>query len=282
MHKDGRRIIVVKGETGFCSGVDRAITEVENLARKYDLVFTLDSVLHNETEMKRLEALHVKKASKTDVGDVIVLPAHGATEKEKEDLKKRFKKIVDVTCPFVLRTENIIRKLKEENYKIVIVGEKTHRETLVLSDVAGDNLLFVISEENELKDIKGLPSKVALVSQSTISKELSIKVAEFLIRNAFEFRYFDTICPETLRRQSKTKEIAEKYDCVIVVGGKNSSNTKRLYEIAKSVNKNTFFVEDKEELIRYDLTTFNSIAVVSGTSTPNYIIEDIINYIENL
>jgi len=145
--------------------------------------------------------------------------------------------------------------LKENDYSIVIVGEKNHRETRVLSDIAKENLLRVISNTDELRDLeKDVFPKVALVSQSTISKALAIEVAEFFLRHSFEFRFFDTICPETVRRQNEAYDFARRVDCVIVVGSKSSSNTHRLFEIASGINKDTYFIEDSFELSKCALS----------------------------
>ncbi|MEF3244976.1 MAG: 4-hydroxy-3-methylbut-2-enyl diphosphate reductase [Caldisericaceae bacterium] len=283
MHRRVRAPTIILGTTGFCSGVESAVSKVENLTKAYRNVYTLDAILHNETEMERLRSLGVKEVRENDSNEIIVLPAHGATESEINALEKRFKKIVDVTCPFVLRTENLIRMLKESGYKIVIVGEKHHRETRVLSSIAEDKLLLVASSMEELETFENeVFPKVALLSQSTISKDLVMKVSEFFLRHSFEFRFFDTICPETVKRQNEAYDIAKRVDCVIVVGGKNSSNTRRLVEIASSVNKNTYFLEDALELNFNELAKCSSIGILSGTSTPPYIIKEIIDKLNNL
>lgn len=283
MHRKSGRTIIVSKSVGFCSGVERAVSIVEDLTKELKRVFTVDSILHNEREMARLKSLGVNVAEANDKGEIVILPAHGATDEEIENLKRRFEKIVDVTCPFVIRTVNIIKKLVSEGYKIVVVGEKGHRETKVLKETAKENLMCVVSDISELKGYENdyFP-KVALVSQSTVSKSLALDTAKFFLEHSFEFRFFDTICPETVKRQEETYEIARSVDCVIVVGGRHSANTNRLYEIARKVNPNTFFVEDVQELKKYDLTGFNKIGIVSGTSTPEYIIKEIVDYLTNL
>ncbi|BAL80566.1 4-hydroxy-3-methylbut-2-enyl diphosphate reductase [Caldisericum exile] len=283
MHNKGRRTIIVAKSFGFCSGVERAVSIVENLARQSKGVFTVDSILHNEREMARLEALGVKILNPNDSGEIVILPAHGATDIEVENLKSRFKKIIDVTCPFVIRTVNIIKKLKSEGYKIVIVGEKGHRETKVLKETAGESLFAVISDLEELAQFeKEYFSKIALVSQSTVSRGLSIDVSQFFLKHAFEFRFFDTVCPETVKRQEEAEVLAKSVDCVVVVGGKHSANTNRLYEIAKRINENALFVEDVDELRKFDISRCLKIGIVSGTSTPEYIIKEIVEYLESL
>ena len=280
MSTKGRRTIIIAENIGFCTGIEKAVNEVEKLLKSNDSVYSVDAILHNEHEMKRLESMGLKLYEEGTSGDVLVLPAHGATSEEVKNLKKNFKIVVDVTCPFVLRSENIVRKVKEEGYKIVIVGEHNHRETKVLRETIGDALIYVIASVSELKEIEGYFSKVAILSQSTISKDLLLQVAEFFLRHTFELRFFDTVCPETVKRQEEAKKLANMVDCVIVVGGKHSANTKRLLEVVSSINKNSYFVEDANDLKNIDISNFSSIAIVSGTSTPKYIIEKVVSVVE--
>ena len=280
MSTNSRRTIIVAENIGFCTGIEKAVNEVEKLLKSDNTVYSVDAVLHNEHEMKRLESMGLKLYEEGSSGDVLVLPAHGATLEEAQNLQKNFKIMIDVTCPFVLRSENIVRKLKNEGYKIVIVGEHNHRETKVLRETAGDALLYVIASVSELNEIDGYFGKVAILSQSTISKRLLLQVAEFFLSHALELRFFDTVCPETVKRQEEGKKLASVVDCVIVVGGRHSANTKRLFEIVSSVNKNAYLVEDSTDLKDINISIFRSIAIVSGTSTPKYIIESIVSTLD--
>jgi 4-hydroxy-3-methylbut-2-enyl diphosphate reductase len=208
---------------------------------------------------------------------VLILPAHGATEEEIKTAETNFKKVVDTTCPLVLRTVHIIERLKKENYGIVIVGDKGHREVSVLSDTAGKNLIGIFRNKNEIQE-KSF-GKIGIVSQSTAFEEMLFSVTEKFLRYAKEVRFFNTVCDETLRRQKEAKNIAQTADCVLVIGGKTSANTNRLFELVKKINKNSFFIQNEKDVKSLDLSQCKTLGIVSGTSTPKWLIDKIIEEI---
>ncbi len=276
MHRNIERTIIVAKNSGFCSGVERAVSIAEDLSREYNYVYTLDQLLHNEAEIKRLKAKKIIpiKDIESKNGEVLLLPAHGATTQERKLAKKKFKNVIDTTCPFVLNTIRIIKSLKRENFKIVIVGDKGHRETRVLSEVAGKNLLGVYQSGKQIKEKSY--GKVGIVSQSTTFETTLFEVAKRFIELSKEVRFYNTVCGETIRRQKEATEIAKLADCVIAIGGKSSANSNRLFELVKKINKDSFFVHDVDDLERINLDKCKKIGVVSGTSTPKWLIEDVI------
>lgn len=278
MHKKSRRIIVAKS-VGFCSGVRRAVSIAEKLSKKYGNVLTIDEILHNEEELKRLEKAGVKLINNEEGGEVVLLPAHGALESEISNAKLKYNIVVDTTCPLVLRTLKIIKKLKEEGYKIAVVGDLNHRETKVLSIECESSLLGVFDKAPSA-NTDGLYAKLAVVSQSTATEELLFDVAERLMKHSLEFRMYNTICEETLKRQEEALKIAEQVECMIVVGGKKSANSLRLYEKVRLKNKNTIFINSREDLLKYDFSKYKSFGITSGTSTPDWLIEDIMNFLK--
>lgn len=277
MHKKSRRIIVAKN-VGFCSGVRRAVSIAEELSKKHSNVFTVDEILHNEEELKRLEKAGVKLAENKG-GEVILLPAHGALKSEISNAKLKFNIVVDATCPLVLRTLRIINTLKEDKYKIAVVGDLNHRETKVLSGECGDNLLGIFDNASSVNVDKVYP-KIAVVSQSTATEELLFVVASELMKHSIEFRMFNTICEETIKRQKEALKIAERVECMIVVGGKKSANSFRLYEKVRLKNKNTIFINSQKDLLKNDFSKYKSIGITSGTSTPNWLIEQIVDFLK--
>ncbi len=278
MCKDIKRKIIIAKNSGFCSGVRRAIELAEELAGKYNNVYTLDAILHNEEEVKRLKQKGIIPIENLKTkGDVLILPAHGATEEEIKTAETNFKKVVDTTCPLVLRTVHIIERLKKENYGIVIVGDKGHREVSVLSDTAGKNLIGIFRNKNEIQE-KSF-GKIGIVSQSTAFEEMLFSVTEKFLRYAKEVRFFNTVCDETLRRQKEAKNIAQTADCVLVIGGKTSANTNRLFELVKKINKNSFFIQNEKDVKSLDLSQCKTLGIVSGTSTPKWLIDKIIEEI---
>ena len=282
MRSRSKRKIVIAKNIGFCSGVNRAINLAEKYAKQFGKVTTLDSILHNEEELRRLEKegiLPIKSITESN-GNVILLPAHGATKEETETAKKYFRNVVDTTCPLVLRTVKIIEKLKIENYKIAIVGDKGHRETKVLSKTAGENLLGIFKSPDEIKTENF--GRVGVVAQSTVFSETLFEVAKKFIELSNEVRFFNTVCDETLRRQKEAVILAKKVDCMIVIGGKSSANSNRLYELVKHANENSFFIQNEEGLTNLKLPECLSVGIASGTSTPEWLIEKIVRRIREV
>ncbi len=279
MRKNIERKIIIAKNSGFCSGVKRAIELAENLSEKYKNVYTLDAILHNDEEVKRLKQKGITPVKSLQIkGDVLILPAHGATNEEIKIAKTNFKKVVDTTCPLVLRTVHIIEKLKRERYGIVIVGDRGHREVKVLSYTAGNNLIGVFKSKKEVP--RESYGKIGIVSQSTAFEEMLFSVAEQFLRFSKEVRFFNTVCEETIRRQKEAREIAQNSDCVLVIGGKTSANTNRLFEIAKKVNSESFFIQSEKDIKKLNLPNCAKIGILSGTSTPKWLIERIIKEIE--
>lgn len=278
MYRKNKRKIILARNIGFCSGVSRAVTLSEKLAKKYKIIYTLDEILHNESEMTRLKKMGIRLVNKSSKGKAVLLPAHGASKDEVNKLKIDFEDIVDATCPLVLRTVRIIHELVKDGYRIAVVGDKGHRETRVLAETAEDNLIGIFeSREDVAKDSHY--SKLGMVSQSTVTEDRFFSIAEILVRHAYELRIFNTICEETLKRQKEATDIAKIADCIIVIGGKKSANTKRLFEKVEAVNPNAFFIGSEKDLKLFDISNCRSIGVTSGTSTPNWLIEKIVSYI---
>jgi len=281
MHRESKPTIIVAANIAFCSGVERAILLAESESKLSSQVYTADSILHNEEEIKRLESIGVRKASNNDSGKVVLLPAHGATSAEVASLSKRFEKIVDTTCPLVLRTANLIELVKKEGYKIAIVGDENHRETTVLKDKAGEALFGVFKDSASLDNMPTVP-KLAVVAQSTSTEDELFSIAKKLLEKTRELRFFNTICSETLMRQSEAKALAKKVDCMLVIGSKTSANSKSLFEIVRAVNSNAYFVHKPNDLRLIDFSGYSSIGVTSGTSTPSWLIQKIISEVSKV
>jgi (E)-4-hydroxy-3-methyl-but-2-enyl pyrophosphate reductase len=279
MPSKGKREIIIVSNIGFCSGVERAVKIAEDNANKFKEIYTIDSLLHNEVELKKLEEKGIKVATTDTIGNIIIVPAHGSTEEEIKKFKKSFKNVVDATCNLVLRNVKLVKNLKKEGYKIAIVGDKGHRETMVLQNTAGNNLLGVFKDYRELDKIS-FCQKIAIIAQTTATEEMLLKISQQLLRKAYEVRFFNTICNETIKRQTESVAIAKKVQCMVVVGGKTSANSKRLFEVIKKINKNTLFVNNEAQISKIDLSNYKSIGITSGTSTPKWLIEKIVKRIE--
>ncbi|MGC8721855.1 MAG: 4-hydroxy-3-methylbut-2-enyl diphosphate reductase [Caldisericaceae bacterium] len=278
MHRESKRTVIVARNIAFCSGVSRAVSLAEGETKSSGKVYTVDSIVHNEEEVKRLEGIGIKKVSQADSGGVVILPAHGATSKEIASFSKKFAKVIDTTCPLVQRTVKIIKDMKAQGYKIAIVGDENHRETTVLKDTAQDMLYGVYADESAVKGASFVP-KIAVVAQSTSTEDRLFGVAAKLLEKTTELRFFNTICSETIMRQSEAKELAGKVDCMIVIGGKTSANSQRLFEIVSSINPHSFFIHSLGDLEGIDIGSCNSVGITSGTSTPSWLIDEVIKIV---
>ncbi len=275
MRENSRKKVVIAKDIGFCSGVERAVKLAEESLSQCKKVYTLDALLHNEEEMRRLKESGVSAlTSLKHKGKVVLLPAHGSTSLERKKADENFEKVIDTVCPFVLRTVQIIEELKKEDYKIAIVGDRGHREVKVLSDAASCNLLGVFQDRDEIKkELKA--SKIGVVAQSTIGQDTFFSIVNKLVTVTDELRFFNTVCKETLRRQAEAKEIAKKADCMIVIGDKTSANSCRLFQMVKEINKHSYFIQTEDDLAIIPFERFNIIGIASGTSTPYWLIEKV-------
>ncbi|RLD18153.1 MAG: 4-hydroxy-3-methylbut-2-enyl diphosphate reductase [Caldiserica bacterium] len=280
MRRVSRRKIIIAKNIGFCSGVERAVKLAEESLSQCKKVYTLDALLHNEKEMQRLKEKGVSVL--TDLkqkGKVVLLPAHGSTAIERKKADENFEKVINTVCPFVLRTVQIIEKLKKEHYKIAIVGDRGHREVKVLSDAASYNLLGVFQDRDEIKkELKTL--KIGVVAQSTMEQGTFFSIVTELITIADELIFFNTICKETLSRQAEAKEIAKKADCMLVIGDKTSANSCRLFQMVKEINEYSYFIQTEDDLVIIPFERFNIIGIASGTSTPYWLIEKVVRGIK--
>ncbi|MEA3313625.1 MAG: 4-hydroxy-3-methylbut-2-enyl diphosphate reductase [Caldisericota bacterium] len=279
MREVNRRKIIIAKNIGFCSGVERAVKLAEESLSQCKKIYTLDALLHNEKEIRRLKKSGISNlTSLKHRGKVVLLPAHGSTVIERKKADENFEKVIDTVCPFVLRTVQIIEKLKKENYKIAIVGDRGHREVKVLSDAASCNLLGVFQDRDEIKE-ELRTSKIGVLAQSTIDQDTFFSIASELMTIADELRLFNTVCRETLRRQTEAKAIAKKADCIIVIGDKTSANSCKLFQMVKEINKHSYFIQTEDDLAIIPFKSFNIIGIVSGTSTPYWLIEKVVRRI---
>jgi len=265
---------------GFCMGVRKAMDAVLEASRGKVVTYTLGPLVHNPQAIKMLESRNVYVADEIDgslAGKTVVIRAHGIPLDKREKLREIGADIVDATCPKVLRSEKIIRKYHERGYTIIIVGDKGHAEIEALLSYTGDVGLVV---EN-MEEARKLPrfGKVCVVAQTTFNDELYKEIAEEIRTHADECYVADTVCISTERRQEDIRKLAEETDATVVVGGKNSANTRRLAEISRELGQPTYLVESPWELDLEELSRYDEIGVTAGASTPNWVIKQVIDYI---
>jgi 4-hydroxy-3-methylbut-2-enyl diphosphate reductase len=265
---------------GFCFGVKRAI----RIAEQNPNSKTFGPLIHNQDEINRLKSgygvTYVDQMSEIEPNESVVVRTHGIPKDELKILKEQKNNIIDATCPYVTKPQNIVEEMSNQGYDIVIFGDKNHPEIKgVMSYAAKKSNVYIVLDENELEKEK-LSNKIALVSQTTRKPDDFLKLANFLILCAKEVRVFNTICNATFENQDATQELAKRCDVMIVVGGKNSSNTKQLYLISKRYCDDSYLVENQDEV---DLAWFDDkkhCGIAAGASTPDWIVEEIVSKVK--
>jgi 4-hydroxy-3-methylbut-2-enyl diphosphate reductase len=269
------KVYVAEG-SGFCFGVKRAMDmafkyAVKNRGKK---VYSLHEIIHNPQEVARLEkagAKHVEKIGYIEKGAAAIISTHGVTRLEQDRLMAKCGAVLDTTCPYVKKIHNIVKKLADENYQVIIAGDAEHLEVKSILGYAGEGAV-VVASAHEASALK-LREKVGVVSQTTNNMDMYMEVLREVQKRGFLSRYsevraFNTICDATKNRQAATLELAKKVDVLIIVGGKNSANTKRLYELGRTVLSGVYHVEKASEIKKEWLTGKKAAGVSAGASTP--------------
>lgn len=278
--------VIVAPHAGFCFGVKRAITLAERSASKDEEVMTYGPLIHNPQEVKRLERIGIKKCEDDSIlgGNVkLIIRSHGISPQKEKALKQKVKELIDATCPFVKAVHQAVSILAKEDYFIVLLGEKNHPEvlgTVGYIEEFGAKYIIVESEE-ELQNFD-LPDKVGIVSQTTQKEKTLEKIVSYVLRKAKEVRVFNTICGATQERQEDVYNLAPNVDVMVIIGGKNSGNTARLYEISKSLNTNSYHIENVNEIQKEWFNGANTVGITAGASTPEWIIKEVKEFIEGL
>ncbi len=265
---------------GFCFGVKRAIEIAENSKN----ATTIGPLIHNNEEINRLkENFNVVTAH--DISELegvkkAIIRTHGIVKEDLEKLRRTDMEIIDATCPFVTKPQQIVEKMSKEGYQIVIFGDIKHPEVQGVMSYAVNKPIVVISVE-ELEKVLISP-RVAVVSQTTRKMQEFQKIVNFLIARANEVRVFNTICNATFENQDAARELSKESDVMIVIGGKNSSNTKQLLSIASEHCKESYLIENEKELEKEWFEGKKVCGVTAGASTPDWIIEKIISKIREI
>jgi 4-hydroxy-3-methylbut-2-enyl diphosphate reductase len=267
---------------GFCLGVKRAINLALETARKEKNVYTLGDIVHNETVARQLEESGIKKIKNFGSGKnkIFLIRAHGISR----DLYKKAQglgyKIIDATCPMVKEIHNIAQGMEAECRKIIVIGDKQHDEVKGIIGQLKNKAIIIDNLKNiPLEIIKNLP-KAAVVVQSTQNLQMVEKIVAVLKKDIKDLKFFNTICRPTRMKQREIMLMPRANDVMIIIGSKNSANTKRLYEIAKALNKRSYWVSKKADIKRKWFNGAKCVGITAGASTPNSVTQGIISYIK--
>lgn len=258
---------------GFCFGVKKAIKQAE----KTKDASTIGPLIHNNEEITRLQrdfnVKTIEGINELTNEKKAIIRTHGITKNDLKSLETKGIEIIDATCPFVKKPQEIVEKMSSEGCEIVIFGDANHPEVKGIKSYSSTNA-YVVLEERELADIK-FKGKVAVVSQTTKKVENFMKIVNFLMLKVKEVRVFNTICDATFKNQEAIKSLSLTSDVMIIVGGKNSSNTKQLFLIAQNNCKDSYHVENEEELQKEWFIGKNVCGISAGASTPEWIIKKV-------
>jgi 4-hydroxy-3-methylbut-2-enyl diphosphate reductase len=262
---------------GFCFGVKRAIEIAEDSKN----ATTMGPLIHNREEINRLkENFSVTTAhDMSEIGDEkrVIIRTHGITKDDLEALKNSKKEIIDATCPFVTKPQDIVKQMSEDGYKILIFGDAEHPEVKGVRSYAKNDALVILDIDEILNVALGV--KVAIVSQTTRKVSEFKKIVDFLVERVSEVRVFNTICNATFENQDAVRELSKESDVMVVIGGKNSSNTKQLFSISLDHCADSYLVENENEIQKEWFFDKKECGITAGASTPDWIIQKVISKI---
>lgn len=276
--------INLAGSAGFCFGVKRAIDIALKTATTGKNVYMLGYIVHNEDVVRHIEEAGIKRIKKlsSGKGKTLLIRAHGAgMDTYKEALEYGYK-IVDATCPMVKEIHRIARDMERKGYKIIVIGDKEHDEVRGIVGQLKDGAAVIDDiKHTPLKSIKKF-KKACVVVQSTQNSNKVFKIVGVLSKYINGLEFFNTICKPTQRRQEEIVKMPLENDVMIIIGSKKSANTRRLYEISKSLNKCSHWVNSRSDIKRNWFKNAKTAGVTSGASTPDSITQEIIDYIRQI
>lgn len=275
--------IVLAKHQGFCGGVRRAVEMSEATATQTDgKAQTWGPLIHNPQVVGRLETAGVAVVDGLGQlgGEAFIVSAYGVEQAVLDAARERGMKIVDATCPVVIRAHSLAFKLVEEGYQVIVVGDHGHPEMVTLKEVLGERVT-VVHTRDEARAVR-LRGKIGVISQTTQSMENFREIVGDLALRTKELKVVNTLCPAITVRQEEAERLVNEVNALVVVGGHHSSNTTRLAEIGRTYDLPTYHVEIANELDPAWFAGIKKVGVMSGASTPEWIIADVIRRLEEI
>lgn len=266
---------------GFCFGVKRAITIALDTAGSTSNVYMLGDIVHNEHVVSQVEKAGIKKISRLGNGKdrTLLIRAHGASKKLIRDARIKGYRIVDATCPMVKEIHRIARSMEKKCGRVIVIGDREHDEVLgIVGQLRSKAIVIDTPDHIPLGQIKRI-KKACVVVQSTQNIENVEKIFRVLKARIKDIRLFNTICKPTTAKQAEIRTMPLANDVMIVIGSRSSANTKRLYEISKSLNKRTYWVNAKKEIDPGWFKDASCVGITAGASTPDVTTREIAEFI---
>ncbi len=275
--------IIVAKTAGFCMGVRRAVElALDAPAQQKKPIFTYGPLIHNPQVLKMFaeRGVTILEEIPCRANGTVLVRAHGVPPETKQSLKEAGFTVIDATCPKVVKVQSIIKRHARQNFSVIIVGDQDHPEVISLLGFAGEKGTVVGS----LEALRALPAfeQAIVVAQTTQNQVLYQQVRAWVAEHHDHYKVFDTICDSTERRQTEVRRLAREVDAVVVVGGKNSGNTRRLADIVREAGKPAFHIETEAELDWEALRSVQTLGITAGASTPTWIIKQVMRALEQM
>ena len=273
--------VIVAKTAGFCFGVERAVEKVyEQIGQGGGPIYTLGPIIHNEEVVRDLEekgvrVIHSEEELAGLTEGTVIIRSHGVGPQVYEQLRRQGLETVDATCPFVKKIHRIAAEQNRQGRRLIIIGDRNHPEVQGIRGW-GDARTLVIGTMEEAEALEPDPGqKVCVVSQTTFNYNKFKELVEKISEKGYDILVLNTICNATQERQVEAERIASQVDAMIVIGGKNSSNTRKLYEICRKECKNTYYIQTVGDLDPESVNSVRCVGITAGASTPKKIIEEV-------
>jgi|LGVF01.1.fsa_nt_gb 4-hydroxy-3-methylbut-2-enyl diphosphate reductase len=275
--------IYIAKESGFCFGVSKAIDMAYCEKQKIDMpLYTFGPLIHNNQVINKLsksEIIPIDDLKGLNSGDTVLIRSHGVAKEVYEYAKSLNLKVVDATCPYVKKVHNIVKKHCQEGNLIIIVGDENHPEIIGVKGWCLD-YSTIINHPDDIDNIQ-FDGKIIVVAQTTLKYDLYKSILSKINDRFEDVLVYNTICSATSERQNSTAELSENVEYMIIIGGKHSSNTKKLYEISKINCPHSVHIETKDDLVMKEVRKYDKIGITAGASTPDWIINEVVDKLIN-
>ncbi len=273
--------VLVAEKCGFCPGVRTAINLAQKTLENHNKVYSLGHIIHNEDMVNQLSGsgLNTVDSIETIESGTVLIRSHGASLAELDQIREKGLRIVDATCVLVKRVQKIARQLNEEGYKVVIIGDKDHPEVKAVVGFAKD--VEVVASDKDLDNIV-LNKKLGVICQTTQSPDHFVEMIAAIARRGFsDMKIINTLCRETMSRQTAAVKLCRQVDVMFVLGGSHSANTRKLAELCKKHNPQTYHLQNWAKLDKSCLSGKETAGVTAGASTPDDVVAEFVRNLEN-
>ncbi len=273
------KTVTLAKTAGFCFGVKRAVEMVYQEADKKNAVYTYGPIIHNEEVVSDLEKKGVQVINEPDevqTGTVIIR-SHGVAKNIYDSFDTtQDVHVMDATCPFVKKIHKIVEEQSKEGRQIVVIGNSNHPEVEGIIGWANQEAIVIETEEQAENFWIDQETRMCIVAQTTFNYKKFKELVEIISKKGYDILAVNTICNATEERQTEARELSSQVEAMIVIGGKHSSNSQKLFEICKNQCENTYFIQTVKDLPLHELENFQSLGITAGASTPNNIIQEVL------